>query len=277
MPIFDYSKDSFDYSKASLNDPTSIEASAGTGKTYTLEHLILRYLTEKSVLSKPLNISDILVVTFTEKATREMKERIRHLIQKESKKNHPKLEEALNDFSQSAIYTIHSFCQKTLREFNFYSGLPFDMEHALDTWYVEECLWDLFRNEEISPQEYEILQNAFNIKNHEKLIDFILNAYYQEIGNAKYSIIKPSTPEMVTPAAKKSPLMKKIAELKDLLNNIDLPRDFIHLPKNIYKAEKIPLYQKELKTIADATNLFFYSKDIKAIYKLEKIHLFYDR
>ena len=48
-----------------------IEASAGTGKTYTLEHLVVELL----VRGAPLD--QILVVTFTEKATREMRARVR--------------------------------------------------------------------------------------------------------------------------------------------------------------------------------------------------------
>ncbi|MFK7985975.1 MAG: UvrD-helicase domain-containing protein [Sandaracinaceae bacterium] len=51
---------------------TVLEASAGTGKTYTLEHLIVELVLEHGV---PLE--RILVVTFTEKATREMRERVR--------------------------------------------------------------------------------------------------------------------------------------------------------------------------------------------------------
>src|ERR1700730_12355019 len=49
-----------------------VEASAGTGKTYTIEQLVLRLLLERKV---PLE--QILLVTFTEKATGELKTRLR--------------------------------------------------------------------------------------------------------------------------------------------------------------------------------------------------------
>ena len=49
-----------------------IVASAGTGKTYTLENLFLRILVEKR-----LPIEKILAVTFTEKSAAEMRDRIR--------------------------------------------------------------------------------------------------------------------------------------------------------------------------------------------------------
>ena len=61
-----------------------IEASAGTGKTYTITGLYLRYLLglqkatgEDEQLNTPLSVEQILVVTFTEAATQEIKERVR--------------------------------------------------------------------------------------------------------------------------------------------------------------------------------------------------------
>ncbi|MBW2436845.1 MAG: UvrD-helicase domain-containing protein, partial [Deltaproteobacteria bacterium] len=49
-----------------------IEASAGTGKTFTIEGLFLRLICERQ-----LQIDQILVVTFTKAATEELKDRIR--------------------------------------------------------------------------------------------------------------------------------------------------------------------------------------------------------
>ncbi|WP_069472438.1 UvrD-helicase domain-containing protein [Candidatus Marithrix sp. Canyon 246] len=51
---------------------TTIEASAGTGKTYTITTLVLRL-----ILEKRLTINKILVVTFTKAATEELHNRIR--------------------------------------------------------------------------------------------------------------------------------------------------------------------------------------------------------
>ena len=56
-----------------------IEASAGTGKTYTISQLVLRLLleTHNGLKDRPLLIDEILVVTFTKAATQELKDRIR--------------------------------------------------------------------------------------------------------------------------------------------------------------------------------------------------------
>ena len=60
-----------------LGSDLLLEASAGTGKTYNLERLVAR-LVERD--DDPLDIRDILVVTFTNKAAREMEGRIRDLL-----------------------------------------------------------------------------------------------------------------------------------------------------------------------------------------------------
>ena len=67
----------FDITTAPLEaGVTLIEASAGTGKTYSITGLILRL-----ILEKHLQIRDILAVTFTEAATQELRNRIRQRLQ----------------------------------------------------------------------------------------------------------------------------------------------------------------------------------------------------
>ena len=58
--------------KTSILQKCLLEASAGTGKTFTIEHLYIRLLLEKEDFS----IDNLLIVTFTKKATRELKLRI---------------------------------------------------------------------------------------------------------------------------------------------------------------------------------------------------------
>lgn len=126
-----------------------IEANAGTGKTYTIVGLFVRLLIEKR-----LTIDQVLVMTFTKKATAELRDRIfqrlRETIiylqtgEKEEKEFMEGLEkvivdddrdkiiyhlrEAIQNFDESQVYTIHSFCQKILREEALLGGAPFDVE-----------------------------------------------------------------------------------------------------------------------------------------------------
>jgi exodeoxyribonuclease V beta subunit len=113
-----------------------IEASAGTGKTWTIAALYLRLL-----LSSEAGVEDILVVTFTKAATAELRSRIRERInqvrlallhgdtdddfcrwmlqqwQGEARVAAiRKLELARRSFDQAVIFTIHGFCQRALSE-----------------------------------------------------------------------------------------------------------------------------------------------------------------
>jgi len=121
-----------------------IEASAGTGKTYTLEHLVLDIL-----ISGEATIEEILVVTFTDAATRELRERVRALIREvcagsgelepgENPEDYwevndsirSRLREALFRFDGAQISTIHGFCYRVLSEQAFLGGRLFEQEQA---------------------------------------------------------------------------------------------------------------------------------------------------
>lgn len=99
-----------------------VEASAGTGKTYQLEQLALGLLGEGRA-----RIDEILVVTFTERATAELVARIRATIDKalarpahgestDDQRRRRLLAEARRSFDQACITTIHSFCQGLLMD-----------------------------------------------------------------------------------------------------------------------------------------------------------------
>jgi exodeoxyribonuclease V beta subunit len=141
-----------------------IEASAGTGKTYTIEGLFLRL-----ILEKQLAVDQILVVTFTQAATDELLDRIRtKLLQAEDafssgtsndnflrdllkqQKDHftavDLIHDALTEFDKASIFTIHGFCAKTLYEHAFETANLFDTELISDqTEWVREIAEDFWR------------------------------------------------------------------------------------------------------------------------------------
>ncbi|MDP1608287.1 MAG: UvrD-helicase domain-containing protein [Chlamydiales bacterium] len=123
---------------SSLEGPCLLEASAGTGKTFAVEHIVLRLLLEKG-----MDIEQILVITFTRAATRELKQRIRLNLEKaldqlqsqnmeweylkvlaDQKTAIRSLQDALGAFDRSQIFTIHGFCHRMLKEFAFEANLP---------------------------------------------------------------------------------------------------------------------------------------------------------
>lgn len=127
-----------------------IEASAGTGKTFNITRLYLRFLIEKQ-----LSVQQILVMTFTKAATQELKARIdkelRNALnqwgnlgeqdpffagmeQKYAAETvKPILKLALLDLDEAAIFTIHGFCNRVLSEQAFASGVDFDTKMEADT------------------------------------------------------------------------------------------------------------------------------------------------
>ena len=113
-----------------LSKPALLEASAGTGKTYAIEHLVLRLLIESDKLELP----QILLLTFSEKAAGELKEKIRNrLAWRIGRGGLPpaildRLKEALLNFDRAAIYTIHGFCHRILRKYAFENNALFRTE-----------------------------------------------------------------------------------------------------------------------------------------------------
>jgi exodeoxyribonuclease V beta subunit len=129
---------------------TLIEASAGTGKTHTITTLALRLVVEDGV-----PITQVLVVTFTEAATAELRDRIRTrlrtavlayqdaslvldafvlgLVERSKQagteeRDLARLQVALTTFDQATISTIHGFCRRMLQENAFESQVRFDAQ-----------------------------------------------------------------------------------------------------------------------------------------------------
>jgi exodeoxyribonuclease V beta subunit len=126
-----------------------IEASAGTGKTFTLEHLVLDLVVDKGI---PLE--RILVVTFTEKAAKELRVRVRRLLEERvqsggakeaASEENTRIDAALRAFDAATIGTIHSYCQRALREIAFDAGRPFALELTTTAPLAAQAFRELFR------------------------------------------------------------------------------------------------------------------------------------
>jgi len=127
-----------------LDTHAVIEASAGTGKTYTIEHLVVELLKSGRVPG----LEEILVVTFTEKAAGELKDRIRQNIQSELTRHQSEiLQVSLENFDSASIFTIHGFCNATLQEYAFENGEQFQSQLTDDRAVYEQVLYDIMRNE----------------------------------------------------------------------------------------------------------------------------------
>ncbi|MBX3463794.1 MAG: UvrD-helicase domain-containing protein [Planctomycetes bacterium] len=124
-----------------------LEASAGTGKTYTLVGLLLRLLFEGRIPS----LDRALVVTFTIAATEELKNRLRAALERigrvaegapcddpffrrlaRTDGARAMVRAALDDFDRVPIATIHGFCKRLLDESAFETRQPFRLDFVVD-------------------------------------------------------------------------------------------------------------------------------------------------
>lgn len=134
-----------------------IEASAGTGKTYNITRLYLRLLLEKK-----LPVQQILVMTFTNAATEEIRGRLADTLRDalafwhavsagtvdvgdadpvyqhlytvcEPDVAKASLQAALLELDDAAVFTIHGFCNKVMSQLAFDSGAPMSQTLATDT------------------------------------------------------------------------------------------------------------------------------------------------
>ena len=118
------SNEVFDIEKFDGSENLFIAASAGTGKTYTIQQVVCK------LVAQGMNLNQILIVTYTEKAAGELKDRIRKKIEEEFKKDSGNiyLQQALHDVQGAPIGTIHSFCQKVTQEFAYETDVPLKQE-----------------------------------------------------------------------------------------------------------------------------------------------------
>jgi len=173
-----------------------IEASAGTGKTFTLEHLVVELILEQGC-----TMDGLLVVTFTEKATAELKTRVRATLERllaiarrelpavEPEPDAPawtldggaaaRLERALLDFERAQISTIHGFCQRVLTEYAFTERRLFEQAQVDGRAALGAAFAEALRHElTMTPQAREALELWLERRDGDigKLVGMIGNA-----------------------------------------------------------------------------------------------------
>jgi exodeoxyribonuclease V beta subunit len=188
----------FDLLACPLMGRTLVEASAGTGKTYAIANLFVRLLLEQQ-----LSVSQILVVTFTEAATLELRDRIRSRLrdalaafeQREPSAAQPELRRlaerssdrardaerlrlALYNADEAAIFTIHGFCHRVLQDRAFDTGVAFGAELVTDLLPLrDEIVFDFFHRElaeATAPHARLLLRSGLTPAGCRTLVDRVL-------------------------------------------------------------------------------------------------------
>jgi exodeoxyribonuclease V beta subunit len=272
-----------------LSGTKLIEASAGTGKTYAITGLYVRLLIEQE-----LDVDRILLLTFTEAATKELRERVRsrlldalavyelqprkdkflndlyakHCSEGRSvERCRQRVSLALHSIDLAAIHTIHGFCARVLQESAFESGLLFDLEICEnDSDLLGLIIDDYWRREVASWQEI-FLQYLYGKNINADSIFGKLQGVVQVA--RKEGINKIDFPPRITPSLFYFPI-KQLAslwkqsqeEIIDLLASPALSK----AQKEGYHPDNVAEWQKELENYftTDGENLL----PVRALEKL---------
>lgn len=158
-----------------------VSAAAGSGKTAVLVERIIQRLTDER---DPVDVDKLLIVTFTEAAAAEMKERIGAAIEKKlsERPGDTHLEQQATLIHSAAITTIHSFCLSVIREHFHVIGIDPGFRIAeegelklLKQDVLEEMLEECYASEEKTFIEF--VEKFGTGKNDRKIEGIILKLY----------------------------------------------------------------------------------------------------
>lgn len=164
-----------------------VSAAAGSGKTAVLVERILTRLTKDE---PPIDIDRLLIVTYTEAAAAEMRERIHDAIEKalEADPDNVHLQRQSTLVHRAMITTIHGFCQSVIRD--HFHTIDLDpgfrvgedgelqllkkdvMDEVLETWYADGV-----------PEFLEFLESYAAGKDDSAVEDMVLKLYQQSRSN----------------------------------------------------------------------------------------------
>ena len=188
---------------------TVIEASAGTGKTFSISHLVPRLILKK----EHLRVGEILLVTYTNDAAGELADRTRKVFADLVTDNPPasptmaalrekmqstpggreRIERAIRELDLLSISTIHSFCQSVLQTEGELCGMPVMPEVEVNTKnLLREALHGIWKNHVGTDQALAEIASALGWKFNDDLSFVTLALGMPEIR------VEPNPPEFAS-------------------------------------------------------------------------------
>ena len=267
-----------------------IEASAGTGKTYTIANLYLR-----QVLAG-VEVSQLLVVTFTQAATEELRGRIRArlaealmlLDQAVSLASEPpatkdeflaallawlwpqgeaaltraqrRLRLGVRAMDEAAIYTIHGFCQRALSEFAFLSGQQLGMEILTDDddlWRVALQDWWRRTAYPLDQGRARLLNDALRAGNNLRGIEG-LRALIRPLLGPQPRRLLPEVPDLAAVLARVDAAAPRIAGLAQVWRDRgEMLRELLRTSKGLSRDKKCLYHADRLEGALAAVEAWF--------------------
>jgi exodeoxyribonuclease V beta subunit len=248
--------------ETSLSGKIFLEASAGTGKTFAIEHVVARLILEKYPIDK------ILITTFTNAGVRDLKRRVyqnlKNLLLPDCPfpylKTFPQIEaklllkNALRLIDEAQIFTIHSFCSRMLTEFSFEANIDpkiLDPANTMQKESLEIATLDVLRclvdSDEFSPAQLKKFTQPFKKETKnivKKMISFLSSSptlpeyktfkEIKDIFESSYYDVKEALTKIAPSYAKTTnrsgELHQFVAEQIDALQNKDLEKLILSTP-----------------------------------------------
>ncbi|MCI9177164.1 MAG: helicase-exonuclease AddAB subunit AddA [Clostridia bacterium] len=156
-----------------------VAAAAGSGKTAVLVERIIH-----KIINEKMDINKMLIVTFTNAAASEMRERILDAIYKklEEEPHNMHLQRQITLLNKASICTIHAFCLEVIHNYFYEISMPSNFKIA-DTAEIallkQDTLDDLFEQkyEENNQDFLELLETYTNYRGDEALGQLVLTIY----------------------------------------------------------------------------------------------------
>jgi ATP-dependent helicase/nuclease subunit A len=160
-----------------------VAAAAGSGKTAVLVERIIQKITSRK---NPVDVDELLVVTFTNASAAEMKHRIGQALEEavNQQPNSEHLRKQLGLLNRASISTLHSFCLEVIQK--FYYLIDIDpafriVENMEGTLLREEALDELFEEEygkEGNDRFYQLVETFSNDRSDAELQDLVNKLYF---------------------------------------------------------------------------------------------------
>ncbi|WP_354625514.1 exodeoxyribonuclease V subunit beta [Psychromonas sp. MME2] len=256
-----------------------IEASAGTGKTYTIASLFIRLLLghgQENSHQSPLTVDKILVVTFTDAATAELRSRIRERIVEvrlaflQGSSDDPFIQTLIAEseelqvairllrfaelqMDEAAIYTIHGFCQRMLMQNAFESGSLFEQNLLEDdSALLTQACNDFWRSHfydlstPLSMLIYSYWKNPSELK--AQLMPFLARQDVQFIPHISNFDFRRKYLEGLTAIAMlKNAWLENVEDLFDIIDHSDVS-------KRSYTKKNLPAWINEVSDWAEQSS-----------------------
>ncbi len=269
-----------------LNGIKLIEASAGTGKTYTIANLYLRHVLAGR---RP---RDILVVTFTNAATDELRGRIRQRLfdalqvfrqheplddeflqlllenlqvisdaKQQLQEKHLQL--ALRSMDEAAIYTIHGFCQRALVDNALYTGQTFNASLLTDDSELRETAlrdWWRCQSYQLDSAKLNIFYACVDSFSTFKKNQSVLNT------NRPYRLLPEVSEDLSTLFTKWQGQQQCFEELAALwYSNRAMLEQILRDSVVLSRTKKLPYHQDNLAAFLDRCDEFFHQAELPGI------------